>query len=426
MSSLAHSGFFGRLGRFRLVLAALAALALTATVQIASASARTASARPHDAQQCSESYPAQRDPANPLDLPQAPGANPLTGAQFFVPGPAKGSAARTIAQLLGLNPDNLPVDESWATFAQKLEFGPLHDKLAGNPSLARQVAQLSMIASQPEAQRISIYSWGGTAGGIFKQTQKILCLNQAADPGTIPIFNTYFLHPQLGGCPTPSQVSAYNGLFHSRVDAMAAGIDRRPAVVLLELDALGSSSCIARNHSMPQWEADLRYEMNAMQSLPHTVVYVEGGYSDSNSVGYTAKILNAIGISTIRGFFTNDTHEAWTINEAKWATAIAQKTGGSHFIVDTADNGHGPLLNHNKVKNGVEDLCNPPGRGLGPETTTDTGFAFADAWMWTHPPGNSSGCGGGPPGGVFWPARAEGEAARANGQLGPGLSSRPY
>ncbi|MHB1837935.1 MAG: glycoside hydrolase family 6 protein, partial [Solirubrobacteraceae bacterium] len=75
---------------------------------------------------------------------------------------------------------------------------------------------------------------------------------------------------------------------------------------------------------------------------------------------------------------------------------------------------------------GNEDLCNPPGRGLGPMDTTDTGFPLADAFMWTHPPGNSSGCGGGPPGGVFWPAYAIGLAERANQQLGPRFPSRPY
>jgi Glycosyl hydrolases family 6 len=426
MPSLTNPRFLGRISLFRCALVTLVLLALTATVRISGAAARTSAARAHDAQQCAESYPATRDPSNPLDLPVAPGANPLTGAQFFVPGPAKGSAAGAIAQLLGLNPANLPVDESWTSFARQLAFGPLHDKLVADPSLARNVALLSKIASQPEAQRISIYSWGGTPSGIYKQTQKILCQNQSADPGTIPIFNTYFLHPQLGGCPTPAQVTAYNVLFESRVDAMAAAIDRRPAVVLLEIDALGSSSCITKNHSMPEWEADLRYEMNSMQALPHTVVYVEGGYSDSNSVAYTAKILKAIDVDTIRGFFTNDTHEAWTIDESRWASAISKKTSGAHFIVDTADNGRGPLFNTNRVRNGVEDLCNPPGRGLGPETTTNTGVAFADAWMWTHPPGNSSGCGGGPPGGVFWPARAESEAALANDRLGPGLPSNPY
>ncbi|MDQ2897044.1 MAG: hypothetical protein M3Y09_15600 [Actinomycetota bacterium] len=46
--------------------------------------------------------------------------------------------------------------------------------------------------------------------------------------------------------------------------------------------------------------------------------------------------------------------------------------------------------------------------------------------MWIHPPGNSSGCGGGPPGGVFYLARALDEAAHANGQLGPGFPSRPF
>jgi hypothetical protein len=377
-------------------------------------------------QQCSEPASDTRDPTNPLDLATAPGANPLTGADFFVPGPAHGSAAGAIAQLLGIDPSTLPSDESWASFEQQLSFGPLADKLAANPSLAKQVSELSMVAGQPEAQRISSYSWGGGPGAIFKQTEKVLCQNMAADPGSIPIFNTYFLHATLGGCPTPAQVRAYTPTFERRVDEMAEAIDRRPAVVLLELDAIGSSSCITKMGSMPAWEADLRYEMNAMQALPHTVVYVEAGYSDSNSVAYTAKILNAIGIDNIRGFFTNDTHLNWTINEVRWANAIAQRTGNPHFIVDTADNGQGPLLNQDRQDNGNENLCNPPGRGLGVQNTTNTGYPLADAFMWTHPPGNSSGCGGGPAGGVFWPARAEDEASRANDQLGPGFPSLPY
>jgi endoglucanase len=409
-----------------LVACLFALLVATSSVLAARAQARTDVPQAHDAQQCAEPYSGQRDQSNPLDLSQAPGADPLTGAHFFVPGPAKGSAAAAIAQLVGLNPANLPVDESWASFANQLAFGPLHDKLAANPSLARNVALLSKIASQPEAQRISSYSWGGTPEGIFKQTEKILCQNMTADPGSVPIFNTYFLHATLGGAPTPAQITGYAPLFRARVDAMAAAIDRRPAVVLLEVDGLGSTRGVLKMGSLPQWEGDLRYEINAMAALPHTVVYVEGGYSDSNSVRYTAKVLNAIGIGKIRGFFTNDTHEAWTMSEAKWGTAIAKRTHGAHFIVNTADNGRGPLYNKVKVGNGVEDLCNPPRRGLGPRDSTNTGFAFADAWMWTHPPGNSSGCGGGPPGGVFWPQRAESEAALANNQLGPGLASKPY
>jgi hypothetical protein len=409
----------------------LIALTLTATATLAPT--YTASARPQVAhatsyaQQCAEPYPAQRDQANPLALRTPPGADPLNGANFFISGPAHGSAAGGIAQLLGINPKTLNDSETWTSFQHRFSFGRLAAKLAANPHLAHQVAELSKIASQPEAQRFSIYSEGGGPGAIFGQAEKIFCHNMTADPGSIPIINTYFLHPALGGCPTAQQVRAYGPTFRRRVDEMAAATGRRPAVYLLELDAIGSSSCIEKIGSMPEWEADLRYEMNAMQALPHTVVYVEAGYSDSNSVAYTAKILNAIEVSKIRGFFTNDTHENWTINEVKWAQKISKLTHGAHFIVNTAENGSGPKVNRDRVKYGNNDLCNPPDRALGPMDTTVTALAGVDAFLWTHPPGNSSGsCGGGPASGTFWDARAVGLAARANQQLGLGFPARPY
>jgi hypothetical protein len=408
-----------------LLVVATVGLTALAVSSAASASSPVAHAA-GNAQQCAEPFSATRDPSNPLALPAAPGADPLTGARFYVPGPRKGSAASDIATLVGLNPDSIPVGESWASFQQRLQHGAVAARLAHNRGLARTVANLVKIAAEPEAQRLSIYSMGGGPGAIFAQTEKIFCSNLTADRGAIPIFNTYFLHAQLGGCPTPAQVDAYGPTFHRQVNEMAAATDRRPAVFLVEIDGLGSSACVQRQGSLPAWEADLRYELHALQALPHTVVYVEAGYSDSNSVSYTARVLNGIGIRHIRGFFTNDTHENWTSKEVRWATAISKRTHGAHFIVNTSDNGQGPLLNHHPTTEGVEDLCNPPGRGIGPRDTTHTGFTYADAFMWTHPPGNSSGCGGGPPGGVFWPARAVSLAAHANQQLGPGFPSRPY
>ena len=375
---------------------------------------------------CSDRHPSKRDPSNPLDLPTPPGSNPLTGAQFMDPGPARGNnAAAAIAQLLGVH-FKTSSTESWASFLQRIETGPLHAKLAADPALARKVDELALIAGQPQAQRISTYSWGGTPSGIFKQTRKVFCQIEASDPGTIPIITTYFLHPNLHGCPGTAQINGYMPRFKRQIDAMARATARHPAVYLLELDAIGSSGCIARRGAMPAWEAALRFEMHAMQSLPHTVVYVEGGYSDSNSVRYTARILRAIHVNTIRGFFTNDTHNQWTLNEVRWATKISHKTHGAHFLVNTSDNGQGPKLNPHPGTQGIEDLCNAPGRGLGIEDTTDTGFAHADAFLWIHSPGMSGGtCNGGPAGG-FWPEKAEGEAGRANEQLGPSTQNRPY
>jgi endoglucanase len=414
------------------VAAALAALAagfaVFATTGLTNASGRT-SARAHSAvaQQCADPYPATRDPSNPLMIASPPGADPLHGASFFVDGPRHGAAAKVIASMVGLNPDRFSDDYSWARFERRLTHGSLASKLAHNPRLAHKVAMLSKIASQPESQRVSVYSGGGGPGAIFGQTQKILCHNLTADPGTIPVFTTYFLHPVLGGCATRSQISAAGPAFRRRINEMAAAVARRPAVFLLEIDGLGSSDCMQKIGSLGLWEADLKYEAMKMASLPHTVVYLEGGYSDSNGPRYTARALNAAGVRKIQGFFTNDTHLNWTIGEIHWAQKISAMTGGADFIVNTAQNGNGPLRPHNRAENGNEILCNPPGRAMGPVPTTTTGFAHADAYLWTGPPGNSSGhCHGGPNPGTFWPARAIVLASRARGKIGPGFPANKY
>ena len=410
-------------------LAALAAaLILEASTGSGNAAGRT-SAKAHSAfaEQCGDPYPAKRDPSNPLMLPTPPGSNPLHGANFFVDGPRHGAAASAIASLVGLNPKNYKDDYSWARFQDSLTRGSVAAKLAHDPALARKVALLSKIASQPESQRISIYSMGGGRGAIFGQTQKILCHNLTADPGSIPVFTTYFLHPAVGGCATKRQLSAAGPEFRRRVDEMAAATGRRPAVFLLEIDGVGSSRCMQKTGALSIWEADLGYEATKLGNLPHTVVYLEGGYSDGNPPGYTARVLNASGVRKIRGFFTNDTHINWTIDEYRWAQKVSAKTGGANFIINTAQNGNGPLRPHNRVKNGNEVLCNPPGRAMGPPPTTDTGLAHADAFLWTGPPGNSSGhCNGGTDPGTFWTARGIELASRAQAKLGPGMPANKY
>ena len=104
-------------------------------------------------------FPASTNPANPLDLATAPPAgDPLTGAQFFVDGPAHGMAAGALAQLVGLDPTTLPSTLSWSTFWGELQSNP---RLTGDPSLKTEADAFALIASQPEAQRLSLYSGGG-------------------------------------------------------------------------------------------------------------------------------------------------------------------------------------------------------------------------------------------------------------------------
>jgi len=380
--------------------------------------------------QCGDPYSSARDGSNPLMLATAPGSNPLSGARFFLDGPRHGSAASAIATLLGLNPNSFPDSYSWSSFEQ----GPLRVSLLGHPTLTSNVAQLEKIAGQPETQRLSSYARGGGPGAVYDQAQKLFCHNFSADPGSIPVIDTYFLIPSVPRCPSPRAVAAAGPGFRRQVNEMALATGNRPVVFLLEVDAIGTSRCLQRKGALPKWEAALRYEVKVLGSLPHTVTYLEAGYSDANSPRYTAKVLNASGVRTIRGFFTNDTHNNWTIDEIRWGERVSRLTGGAHFIVNTATNGRGPLLNPHPSKQGIEDLCNPPGRGLGPaprtspiDPTTGRPFAGVDAFLWTAPPGNSTGrCNGGPPPASFWVAGALGLASRANGQLGPGYPSAPY
>ena len=306
----------------------LGVLVLAVTVAIGSSRAAGHSRRGGGQQCAGAQYPAARNPSNPLELPAAPGPNPLHGAHFFVDGPAHGAASSEIVKLLGLNPASFPNSYPWADLRQQLDSGRLHNQLAANPGLAFQVRQLEKIASQPEAQRFSLYSGGGGPGKILQQVHKIFCQNLSADPGAVPIVSTFFLY-QAGYCESKRQILAHRPNFERQVNEMAAGTGSHPAVYLLELDAIGSSGCMARTGALRYWEGDIRYEVDKMSALPHTVVYVEGGYSDAESPAYTARALNAVGVGKIRGFFTNESHLNWTINEVRWAEKVSRMTHGA-------------------------------------------------------------------------------------------------
>ncbi len=412
-----------------LLLTVAAVILATAAALIASGPARAAASW---SPQCSDPYSSSRDAANPLmTSPAPPASNPLQGANLFVDGPAHGAAAGEIARLLGIDA-NVPQGQFLPAFSEKESWATFQSYVAGklssvSASTANQIKLLEKIASEPETERISTYSEGGTPVGIYSQAQKLFCHIQLADPHSAMVISTYFLHPNLGGCADASQINAYEPRFKAQINALAQATGNRPVVFLLEIDAVGSSSCIVRSGGARAWESLLHYEAATLGALPHTVVYIEGGYSDSNSPKYAAKMLNAAGVRSVEGFWTNDTHNNWTSKEIAYGEKVSKLTGGAHFIINTATNGRGPLLNPHPRTEGVEDLCNPPNRGLGPQPTTSPGFANVDAFLWTFPPGNSSGsCNGGPPSGTWWPARALQLAANANAKLGPGHPSKPY
>jgi cellulase/cellobiase CelA1 len=212
-----------------------------------------------------------------------------------------------------------------------------------------------------------------------------------------------------------------------------------PALIFVEEDAI-DTICWRNPAAITGRAALLKYEIDQLSQLPHALLYVEGGTSDANNPGEVARVLNASDAFKIRGFFLGDTHFNWAYKEIQFGNKVSRLTHGLHFVVDTRADGNGPKLNPHPVTQGIEQLCNPPGRGLGPKPGASNGKAYGnysphlDGFVWVTTPGESanSTCPGSSkhyaPSGIFDEGIAIGYASRANNRIGPSprFKSRPW
>jgi endoglucanase len=307
-----------------------------------------------------------RDLVNPLATNPAPAnGDPLSGARFFV-------------------------DRQWGV-ASVAARQVRHR----NPGAAR---KLEVIASQPEAKR-----FGTWTKDPQREVGAYLSRAHAQNAGAVPLMATYRLkHLQCGRVSdSPADEASYQRWYQQ----MAQGIGNARAVVFLEIDALITTGCLS-HHGLQVRLDEVRSAVDTLAALPHTVVYVDAGAADAFRSARMAKLLRIIDVAKIQGFFTNATHYDWTSKEIAYGAAISSKLGGTHFVVNTAVNGRGPLRPHNRVKHGNEVRCNPSGRGLGPKPTGDVppGHPGLDGFFWIGNPGRSTGaCGhGDPPTGTFF------------------------
>ena len=313
-----------------------------------------------------------RDAANPLAVPVPVPSNPLAGTKFYV------------------DPDSSPA-QAQAHYA------------SSNPAWSR---SLGVIASEPDAHRFYMWNMGANVEG---QVEHYLEGTQVQQPDTTVMVSTYSLvHTGCGYTATPAMEASYD----SFISQVAAGIGNFHVVFYLELDSLITAPCL--NHQqLAIRDAELRYAVSVLEADPHTVVYLDGGAADAAPAGKQARYLRGAGVAQSQGFFLNSTHFDWTTSELHYGQRISALLGGSHFVINTGENGRGPLRPRNLVRDGNEVLCNPPGRGLGPlsllnRVAQPTGYAGDDGLLWFSNPGGSGGqcVPGAPPTGAYWPAYA--------------------
>jgi endoglucanase len=232
-------------------------------------------------------------------------------------------------------------------------------------------------------------------------------VTQMAGAGALPLLVAYNI-PQrdcgLYSAGGAGSAEAYRGW----VDEFARGIGNRPAVVVLEPDALAGMDCLS-TEKQEERLALLRYAVEQFQGRG-THVYIDAGHARWHAPDEIARRLRTAGIDRAAGFSLNVSNFHPTLENVAYGSEIAQRAGGARFVIDTSRNGLG-------VRS-AEEWCNPTGQGLGNNPTAQTGHDLVDAFLWIKRPGESDGeCNGGPAAGHWWADYALGLAERQPSQL---------
>jgi endoglucanase len=265
---------------------------------------------------------------------------------------------------------------------------------------------LRFLADQPGVHRF--YLWN-TPAYPAHTVARFLESAQAQQPNTVVQLSTYSL--VHGRCGADTSNPRFINRYQRWIEGLAKGIGNFHVVMFLELDSLITTQCFHGDQTkLNDRLTELRDAVKTLETLPHTAVYMDAGAADAVPVDRTASLLRRADVAQAQGFFVNSTHFDWTTKEVAYGQAISAKLAGAHFVVNTGENGQGPLAPTSRKHYGNEKLCNPPGRGLGP-LSVQTGYTDVDGFLWFTNPGGSAGdergCGqNAPPTAVFWPARA--------------------
>ncbi|MGP4051538.1 glycoside hydrolase family 6 protein [Streptomyces sp. 2A115] len=194
--------------------------------------------------------------------------------------------------------------------------------------------------------------------------------------------------------------NAYRGF----IDQVAAGIGDRPATVILEPDAVLHivDGCTPQEFHEERYDL-IKGAVEKLKSLKNTKVYVDAGNAGWGKSDDISEPLKLAGVEQADGFSVNVSNFYTTEDSMKYGKELSAKVGNKPFVIDTSRNGNGPYTEGDPKEN----WCNPPGRALGEEPTTDTGDDLVDAYLWVKRPGESDGtCKGGPKAGQWWPEYA--------------------
>nr|BFF00217.1 glycoside hydrolase family 6 protein [Streptoalloteichus tenebrarius] len=217
----------------------------------------------------------------------------------------------------------------------------------------------------------------------------------------LPILVPYFMYGRDCGSHSAGGASSPDA-YKRWITDFAAGIQDKPAVVVLEPDALAQRlDCVPSGQRAVRLEL-LRFAVDALRSAPNAWTYLDAGNASWVSPDTMAGELHAAGAQKIRGFALNVSNYHTTAESKSYADKVNAKLKARFgytkpFVVDSSRNGNGPAPGN--------EWCNPAGRKIGAATRVG-GVNGVEMQLWVKNPGESDGaCGIAPttPAGQFSP-----------------------
>nr|P26414.1 RecName: Full=Endoglucanase A; AltName: Full=Cellulase A; AltName: Full=Endo-1,4-beta-glucanase A; Flags: Precursor [Thermobispora bispora] len=264
--------------------------------------------------------------------------------------------------------------------------------VAANPNDPRTPVIRDRIAAVPTGR------WFANYNPSTVRAEVDAYVGAAAAAGKIPIMVVYAMPnrdcggPSAGGAPNHTAYRAW-------IDEIAAGLRNRPAVIILEPDALPiMTNCMSPSEQAEVQASAVGAGKKFKAASSQAKVYFDAGHDAWVPADEMASRLRGADIAnSADGIALNVSNYRYTSGLISYAKSVLSAIGASHLraVIDTSRNGNGPL---------GSEWCDPPGRATGTWSTTDTGDPAIDAFLWIKPPGEADGCIATP--GVFVPDRA--------------------
>jgi len=186
------------------------------------------------------------------------------------------------------------------------------------------------------------------------------------------------------------------GAYRAWIDKFSTAIGDRPAIVVVEPDAVAQLDCIPEGERRLRLDL-LKYAVDRLKTnAPNAWTYLDGGNAHWVGADTMADQLKEAGVADARGFSVNVSNYYTTEESDKYAADVNTALGmDKKYVIDTSRNGHGGTPG---------DWCNPSGAMLG--TPPQPGTGGAELELWVKVPGDSDGpcgIGEGIPAGQFSP-----------------------